>query len=80
LIEAFILVFFVVFLFLQRFRYTIIPALAVPISIIGAFIFMLLFGFTINLLTLFALVLAIGTVVDDPIVVSKLFMPKWKVE
>ena len=69
LIEAFILVFFVVFLFLQRFRYTVIPALAVPISIIGAFIFMLLFGFTINLLTLFALVLAIGTVVDDPIVV-----------
>lgn len=69
LIEAFILVFIVVFIFLQDFRSTLIPATAVPVSIIGTFFFMSLFGFTINLLTLFALVLAIGIVVDDAIVV-----------
>jgi HAE1 family hydrophobic/amphiphilic exporter-1 len=69
LIEAFILVFIVVFLFLQDFRSTLIPAIAVPVSIIGTFFFMQLFGFSINLLTLFALVLAIGIVVDDAIVV-----------
>ncbi len=69
LIEAFILVFIVVFLFLQDFRSTLIPAIAVPVAIIGTFFFMYIFGFTINLLTLFALVLAIGIVVDDAIVV-----------
>ncbi|AIM37213.1 multidrug transporter AcrB [Sphingobacterium sp. ML3W] len=69
LIEAFILVFIVVFIFLQDFRSTLIPAIAVPVSIIGTFFFMQLFGFSINLLTLFALVLAIGIVVDDAIVV-----------
>lgn len=69
LIEAFILVFIVVFIFLQDFRSTLIPAIAVPVSIIGTFFFLKLFGFTINLLTLFALVLAIGIVVDDAIVV-----------
>lgn len=69
LIEAFILVFIVVFLFLQDFRSTIIPAIAVPVAIIGTFFFLLAFGFTINVLTLFALVLAIGIVVDDAIVV-----------
>jgi hydrophobe/amphiphile efflux-1 (HAE1) family protein len=69
LIEAFILVFIVVFLFLQDFRSTIIPAIAVPVAIIGTFFFLLVFGFTINVLTLFALVLAIGIVVDDAIVV-----------
>jgi len=69
LIEAFILVFIVVFLFLQDFRSTLIPAIAVPVAIVGTFFFMKLFGFTINLLTLFALVLAIGIVVDDAIVV-----------
>ena len=69
LIEAFILVFIVVFLFLQDFRSTIIPAIAVPVAIIGTFFFLLAFGFTINILTLFALVLAIGIVVDDAIVV-----------
>ncbi len=69
LIEAFILVFIVVFIFLQDFRSTIIPAIAVPVAIIGTFFFMQLFGFSINLLTLFALVLAIGIVVDDAIVV-----------
>ena len=69
LIEAFILVFIVVFIFLQDFRSTLIPAIAVPVAIIGTFFFMSLFGFSINLLTLFALVLAIGIVVDDAIVV-----------
>jgi HAE1 family hydrophobic/amphiphilic exporter-1 len=69
LIEAFILVSLVVFLFLQDFRSTLIPALAVPVAIIGTFAFMQLLDFSINLLTLFALVLAIGIVVDNAIVV-----------
>lgn len=69
LIEAFILVFIVVFIFLQDFRSTLIPAIAVPVSIVGTFFFMKIFGFSINILTLFALVLAIGIVVDDAIVV-----------
>lgn len=69
LIEAFILVFIVVFVFLQDLRSTLIPAIAVPVAIVGTFFFLNLFGFTINLLTLFALVLAIGIVVDDAIVV-----------
>jgi HAE1 family hydrophobic/amphiphilic exporter-1 len=69
LLEAFILVFLVVFIFLQDLRSTLIPAIAVPVAIIGTFFFMQLLGFTINLLTLFALVLAIGIVVDDAIVV-----------
>lgn len=69
LIEAFVLVFIVVFIFLQDFRSTLIPAIAVPVSIIGTFFFLSLFGYSINLLTLFALVLAIGIVVDDAIVV-----------
>ena len=69
LIEAFLLVFLVVFLFLQDFRSTLIPAIAVPVAIVGTFFFMNLFGFSINVLTLFGLVLAIGIVVDDAIVV-----------
>lgn len=69
LIEAFILVFIVVFVFLQDFRSTLIPAIAVPVALLGTFFFMQLFGFSINLLTLFALILAIGIVVDDAIVV-----------
>ena len=69
LLEAFILVSLVVFLFLGDWRSTLIPALAVPVSLIGAFVFMQLFGISINLITLFALVLAIGVVVDDAIVV-----------
>jgi len=69
LIEAFILVFLVVFIFLQDFKSTLIPAIAVPVSIVGTFFFLSLFGFSLNLLTLFALVLAIGIVVDDAIVV-----------
>lgn len=67
--DAFILVAFVVFIFLGDWRSTLIPTLAVPISLIGAFIFMQIFGLTINMITLFALVLAIGIVVDDAIVV-----------
>jgi HAE1 family hydrophobic/amphiphilic exporter-1 len=69
LLEAFLLVFLVVFIFLQDFRSTLIPAIAVPVSIVGSFFFLDLMGFSINLLTLFALVLAIGIVVDDAIVV-----------
>ncbi len=69
LIEAFILVFIVVFLFLQDFRSTLIPAIAVPVAIIGTFFFLQLFGYSINMLTLFAVILAIGIVVDDAIVV-----------
>lgn len=69
LIEAFILVGLVVFIFLGDWRSTIIPAIAVPVSLIGTFIFMQFFGITLNLITLFALVLAIGIVVDDAIVV-----------
>jgi len=69
LAEAFILVFLVVFIFLQNVRSTVIPAIAVPVAIIGTFFFLWMFGFSINLLTLFALVLAIGIVVDDAIVV-----------
>lgn len=67
--EAVILVILVVFLFLQSMRLTIIPALAVPVSILGAMIGMLAFGFSINMLTLFGMILAIGIVVDDAIVV-----------
>jgi HAE1 family hydrophobic/amphiphilic exporter-1 len=69
LVIAFVLVTLVVFIFLQDFRSTLIPVIAVPVAIIGTFFFMNLFGFSINLLTLFALVLAIGIVVDDAIVV-----------
>jgi len=69
LLEAFILVSLVVFIFLQDWRSTLIPALAVPVSLIGTFFFMQMLGFSINLLTLFALVLAIGIVVDNAIVV-----------
>lgn len=69
LIEAFILVALVVFIFLGDWRSTLIPSIAVPVSLIGAFIAMQIFGLTINLITLFALVLAIGIVVDDAIVV-----------
>ena len=69
LLEALLLVVIVVFLFLQNWRATLIPVLAIPVSLIGTFIFFILFGFTINTLTLFAFVLAIGIVVDDAIVV-----------
>lgn len=69
LIEAFLLVAFVVFIFLQDWRSTLIPVLAVPVALIGSFTFMSMMGFSINLLTLFALVLSIGIVVDNAIVV-----------
>ncbi|MFY8021117.1 MAG: efflux RND transporter permease subunit [Bacteroidia bacterium] len=69
LMEAFFLVALIVFIFLGDFRSTLIPAIAVPVSLIGTFFFMQLFGFSINLITLFALVLAIGIVVDNAIVV-----------
>ncbi len=69
LIEAFILVFIVVYIFLQDFRSTLIPLIAVPVSIVGTFFFLYVFGFSLNLLTLSALVLAIAIVVDDAIVV-----------
>ena len=69
LFEAFILVSLVVYMFLGDLRSTLIPTLAVPVSLIGTFFFLQLFGLSINLITLFALVLAIGVVVDDAIVV-----------
>ncbi|MFM7016454.1 MAG: efflux RND transporter permease subunit [Bacteroidota bacterium] len=69
LVEAFILVSLVVFIFLGDWRSTLIPAIAVPVSLIGTFFFMQFFGITLNLITLFALVLAIGIVVDNAIVV-----------
>src|SRR5690606_33215425 len=69
LVIAFILVLIVVYLFLQDFRSTLIPAIAVPVAIIGTFFFLQVFGFPINLLTLLAFVLAIGAVVDDALVV-----------
>lgn len=69
LIEAFVLVFFVVYIFLQDIRSTIIPAIAIPVALIGTFFVLNLIGFSINLITLSALVLAIAIVVDDAIVV-----------
>ena len=69
LIEAFILVFIVVYIFLQDLRSTIIPAIAIPVALVGTFFFLNLIGFSINLITLSALVLAIAIVVDDAIVV-----------
>jgi hydrophobic/amphiphilic exporter-1 (mainly G- bacteria), HAE1 family len=69
LIEAFLLVVLVVYIFLQDFRSTLIPAIAIPVALIGTFLLLALFGFSINLLTLSALVLAIAIVVDDAIVV-----------
>ncbi|HKT19675.1 MAG TPA: efflux RND transporter permease subunit [Stellaceae bacterium] len=69
LVEAVLIVILVVFLFLGSLRSVVIPAIAIPVSLIGTFMMMLLFGFSINLLTLLALVLAIGLVVDDAIIV-----------
>jgi hydrophobe/amphiphile efflux-1 (HAE1) family protein len=69
LLEAFVLVFIIVYIFLQDFRSTLIPALAVPVALVGTLAFLQMFGFSINILTLFALVLAIGIVVDNAIVV-----------
>ena len=69
LVEAVILVFLVMYLFLQDFRYTLIPTIAVPVALLGAFGMMYAFGFSINVLTMFAMVLAVGILVDDAIVV-----------
>ena len=69
--EAFILVVLIIFLFLRNWRTTLIPVLAIPVSLVGAFFIMYLAGFTINILTLLAVVLAIGLVVDDAIVVME---------
>jgi HAE1 family hydrophobic/amphiphilic exporter-1 len=80
LIEAFILVGLVVFLFLGDWRSTIIPAIAVPVSLVGTFVFMQLFDISLNLITLFALVLAIGVVVDDAIVVIEAVHAKMEEE
>lgn len=80
LLEAFILVALVVFVFLGDWRSTLIPLIAVPVSLIGAFFFMQLFGLSINLITLFALVLAIGIVVDDAIVVVEAVHAKMEAE
>jgi HAE1 family hydrophobic/amphiphilic exporter-1 len=80
LVEAFILVGLVVFLFLGDWRSTLIPAIAVPVSLIGTFMFMQLFGISLNLITLFALVLAIGVVVDNAIVVIEAVHAKMEEE
>ncbi|THU39299.1 efflux RND transporter permease subunit [Niastella caeni] len=80
LVEAFILVGLVVFLFLGDWRSTLIPAIAVPVSLIGTFAFMQFFGITLNLITLFALVMAIGVVVDDAIVVIEAVHAKMEEE
>lgn len=69
LVEAMVLVFLVMFLFLQNIRYTLIPALVVPVALMGTFAVMYVLGFSINVLTLFGMVLAIGILVDDAIVV-----------
>lgn len=80
LVEAFILVALVVFIFLGDWRSTLIPILAVPVSLIGTFFCMQMFGITINLITLFALVLAIGIVVDNAIVVVEAVHAKMEEE
>lgn len=69
LLETMVLVFLVMYLFLQKFRYTLIPAIVAPIALLGTFTIMLIAGFSINVLTMFGMVLAIGIIVDDAIVV-----------
>ena len=69
LVEAIVLVVLVMFLFLQDWRSTLIPAITIPVSLVGTFAFVKLFGFSINTLTLFGITLATGLVVDDAIVV-----------
>src|SRR5258708_21409812 len=69
LIEAVVLVFVVMFLFLQNIRYTIIPTIVVPVALLGTCATLLAFGYSINMLTMFAMVLAVGILVDDAIVV-----------
>lgn len=76
LIEAFVLVFLVVFIFLQDFRATIITAISIPVSLVGTFFFLQLIGATMNVLSMFSIVLAIGIVVDDAIVVIEAIYEK----
>lgn len=76
--EAFFLVFIIVFIFLQDFRSTLIPAVAIPVSLLGTLFFIYLLGFSINVLTMFALVLSIGIVVDDAIVVVEAIHEKMR--
>ena len=78
LVEAFILVFMVVYLFLQNWRFTLIPGISALVSIIGTFFFLFLIGFSLNIMTMFALVLSIGIVVDDAIVVTEAVHAKLK--
>ncbi|WP_200976302.1 efflux RND transporter permease subunit [Echinicola sp. 20G] len=80
LIEAFILVFLVVFIFLQNFRATIITAISIPVSLIGTFFFLNMIGATMNVLSMFSIVLAIGIVVDDAIVVIEAIYEKMEDE
>lgn len=77
LIEAILLVILVIYIFLQNFRSSIIPSIAIVVSLIGTFALLYIFGFSINLLTLFALILVIGTVVDDAIVVVEAVQHKF---
>ena len=69
LVEAIVLVFMVMYLFLQNIRYTLIPTVVVPVALMGTFATLLLFGLSINVLTMFGMVLAIGILIDDAIVV-----------
>ncbi|MFX7845015.1 efflux RND transporter permease subunit, partial [Acinetobacter baumannii] len=69
LIEAMVLVFLVMYLFLQNVRYTVIPAIVAPIALLGTLAVMLVAGYSVNVLTMFGMVLAIGIIVDDAIVV-----------
>ena len=80
MIEAIILVILVVYVFLQDIRSTLIPLVAIVVSLIGTFAFMTVAGFSINLITLFALVLVIGTVVDDAIVVVEAVQARFDVD
>ncbi|MFI3263086.1 MAG: efflux RND transporter permease subunit [Rikenellaceae bacterium] len=79
LIQAILLVILVVYIFLQNFRSTIIPSISIVVALVGTFTFLYIFGFSINLLTLFALVLVIGTVVDDAIVVVEAVQSKFDI-
>lgn len=79
MLEAILLVVLVVYVFLQDIRSTFIPAISILVSIVGTFAFMSVAGFSINLLTLFALVLAIGTVVDDAIIVVEAVQARFDV-
>ena len=76
LLEAFLLVVIVVYVFLQDFRSTLIPMIAIPVALIGTFFMLYLIGFSMNLLTLCALVLAIQTVVDEAIIVVEAVQAK----